>query len=410
MDPVRGRTIDAGPLRRRRPGTAPAAPRKKERPTQTAVFESSIFANYRLFFSTTKMLDKLEAIRLRYDNVNEELMQPNVMSDLKRYKSLNKEYKDLGKIVAEYRNYQQVLSNIENARQVISTEKDEDFREMAKAELDELLPEQERLEGAIKDLLLPKDPNDSKDVIMEIRAGAGGDEAALFAGDLQRMYLRFAEKQGWKMELVDAMEGTAGGYKEIILAVKGEDVYGKLKFESGVHRVQRVPATETQGRIHTSVASVVVMPEAEEFDIDLDMNDIRKDLFMSSGPGGQSVNTTYSAVRLTHLPTGLVAQCQDQKSQLKNFDKALAVLRSRIFEIELAKKNEAEGAIRKSMIGSGDRSDKVRTYNYPQGRVTDHRIGYTVHNLPSVMDGNVDDFVENLRIAESAERLKVGVS
>ncbi len=356
------------------------------------------------------MLDKLEAIRQRYDNVNEELMQPDVMSDLKRYKSLNKEYKDLGKIVVEYRNYQQVLSNIENARQVVSTEKDEDFREMAKAELDELLPEQERLEGAIKDLLLPRDPNDSKDVIMEIRAGAGGDEAALFAGDLQRMYLRFAEKQGWKMELVDAMEGTAGGYKEIILAVKGEDVYGKLKFESGVHRVQRVPATETQGRIHTSVASVVVMPEAEEFDIDLDMNDIRKDLFMSSGPGGQSVNTTYSAVRLTHLPTGLVAQCQDQKSQLKNFDKALAVLRSRIFEIELAKKNEAEGAIRKSMIGSGDRSDKVRTYNYPQGRVTDHRIGYTVHNLPSVMDGNVDDFVENLRIAESAERLKVGVS
>ncbi|MFD1467825.1 peptide chain release factor 1 [Hymenobacter caeli] len=356
------------------------------------------------------MLDKLEAIRLRYEDVNHELMQPEVMSDLKRYKSLNKEYKDLGKIVVEYRNYQQVLSNIENARQVISTEKDEDFREMAKAELDELMPEQDRLESAIKDLLIPKDPNDSKDVIMEIRAGAGGDEAALFAGDLQRMYLRFAEKQGWKMELVDAMEGTAGGYKEIILAVKGEDVYGKLKFESGVHRVQRVPATETQGRIHTSVASVVVMPEAEEFDIELDMNDIRKDLFMSSGPGGQSVNTTYSAVRLTHLPTGLVAQCQDQKSQLKNFDKALQVLRSRIFEIELAKKNEAEGAIRKSMIGSGDRSDKVRTYNYPQGRVTDHRIGYTVHNLPSVMDGNVDDFVENLRIAESAERLKVGVS
>ncbi|AWM34118.1 peptide chain release factor 1 [Hymenobacter nivis] len=356
------------------------------------------------------MLDKLEAIRLRYNDVSEELMQPDVMSDLKRYKSLNKEYKDLGKIVVEYRNYQQVLSNIENARQVISTEKDEDFREMAKAELDELGPEQDRLEAAIKNLLIPKDPNDSKDVIMEIRAGAGGDEAALFAGDLQRMYLRFAEKQGWKMELVDAMEGTAGGYKEIILAVKGEDVYGKLKFESGVHRVQRVPATETQGRIHTSVASVVVMPEAEEFDIDLDMNDIRKDLFMSSGPGGQSVNTTYSAVRLTHLPTGLVAQCQDQKSQLKNFDKALQVLRSRIFEIELAKKNEAEGAIRKSMIGSGDRSDKVRTYNYPQGRVTDHRIGYTVHNLPSVMDGNVDDFVENLRIAESAERLKVGVS
>ncbi|MGI4872298.1 MAG: peptide chain release factor 1 [Janthinobacterium lividum] len=356
------------------------------------------------------MLDKLEAIRERHDAVNHELMQPEVMSDMKRFKSLNKENKELGKIVTEYRAYQQVLSNIENARQVISTEKDEDFREMAKAELDELVPEQERLETVIKDLLIPKDPNDSKDVIMEIRAGAGGDEASLFAGDLQRMYLRFAEKQGWKMELVDAMDGTAGGYKEIVLAVKGEDVYGKLKFESGVHRVQRVPATETQGRIHTSVASIVVMPEAEEFDIDLDMNDIRKDLFMSSGPGGQSVNTTYSAVRLTHLPTGIVAQCQDQKSQLKNFDKALAVLRSRIFEIELAKKNEAEGAIRKSMIGSGDRSDKIRTYNYPQGRVTDHRIGYTVHNLPNVMDGNIDDFVEQLRLAESAERLKVGVS
>jgi peptide chain release factor 1 len=356
------------------------------------------------------MLDKLEAIRERHETVNHELMQPEVMSDMKRFKSLNKELKELGRIVVEYRAYQQVLSNIENARQVISTEKDEDYREMAKAELDELLPEQERLESVIKDLLIPKDPNDSKDVIMEIRAGAGGDEASLFAGDLQRMYLRFAEKQGWKMELVDAMEGTAGGYKEIVLAVKGEDVYGKLKFESGVHRVQRVPATETQGRIHTSVASIVVMPEAEEFDIELDMNDIRKDLFMSSGPGGQSVNTTYSAVRLTHLPTGIVAQCQDQKSQLKNFDKALQVLRSRIFEIELAKKNEAEGAIRKGMIGGGDRSDKIRTYNYPQGRVTDHRIGYTVHNLPNVMDGNIDDFVEQLRMAESAERLKVGVS
>ena len=356
------------------------------------------------------MLDKLEAIRERYETVNEELMQPDVMSDMKRYKTLNKENKDLGKIMVEYRAYQQVLSNIENARQVISTEKDEDFREMAKAELDELVPESERLEVALKDLLIPKDPNDSKDVIMEIRAGAGGDEASLFAGDLQRMYLRFAEKQGWKMELVDAMEGTSGGYKEIVLAVKGEDVYAKLKFESGVHRVQRVPATETQGRIHTSVASIVVMPEAEEFDIELDMNDIRKDLFMSSGPGGQSVNTTYSAVRLTHIPTGIVAQCQDQKSQLKNFDKALQVLRSRIFEIELAKKNEAEGAIRKSMIGGGDRSDKIRTYNYPQGRVTDHRIGYTVYNLPSVMDGNIDDFVEQLRLAESAERLKVGVA
>ncbi|SMB83946.1 bacterial peptide chain release factor 1 (bRF-1) [Hymenobacter roseosalivarius DSM 11622] len=356
------------------------------------------------------MLEKLEAIRQRYDDVNEQLMQPEAMSDMKRYKSLNKEYKDLGRIVTEYRRYQEVLSNIEGARAVISTEKDEDFREMAKAELDELVPEQERLETVIKDLLLPKDPNDSKDVIMEIRAGAGGDEAAIFAGDLQRMYMRYAEKQNLRMDLIDATEGTSGGYKEIILSVKGEDVYGKLKFESGVHRVQRVPATETQGRIHTSVASIVVMPEAEELDVEIDMNDVRKDLFMSSGPGGQSVNTTYSAVRLTHLPTGLVAQCQDQKSQLKNFDKALQVLRSRIYEIELAKKNEAEGAQRKSMIGGGDRSDKIRTYNYPQGRVTDHRIGYTVYNLASVMEGNIDDFVEQLRIAESAERLREGVS
>ncbi|RYU81057.1 peptide chain release factor 1 [Hymenobacter persicinus] len=356
------------------------------------------------------MLDKLEAIRQRYEDVNEQLMQPEAMSDMKRYKSLNKEYKDLGKIVTEYRNYQQVLSNIEGAREVIATEKDEDFRQMAKEELETLLPEQERLEEVIKELLIPKDPNDSKDIIMEIRAGAGGDEAAIFAGDLQRMYMRFAERMGWKMELVDATEGTSGGYKEIILAVKGEDVYGKLKFESGVHRVQRVPATETQGRIHTSVASIVVMPEAEELDVQIDMNEVRKDLFMSSGPGGQSVNTTYSAVRLTHLPTGIVAQCQDQKSQLKNFDKALQVLRSRLYEIELAKKNEAEGAQRKSMIGGGDRSDKIRTYNYPQGRVTDHRIGYTVYNLASVMEGNIDDFVEQLRIAESAERLQEGVS
>ncbi|WP_400192837.1 peptide chain release factor 1 [Hymenobacter sp. B81] len=356
------------------------------------------------------MLDKLEAINQRFNDVSQQLLDGDVMSDMKRYKALNKEYKDLNKIVTEYKAYQKVLSDIESARDVVANEKDQDFRQMAKEELEVLLPEQERLEGVIKDLLIPKDPNDSKDIIMEIRGGAGGDEAALFAGDLQRMYMRFAEKQGWKMELIDAMEGTAGGYKEIIVAVRGEDVYAKLKFESGVHRVQRVPATETQGRIHTSVASVVVMPEAEELDVELDMNDIRKDLFMSSGPGGQSVNTTYSAVRLTHLPTGIVAQCQDQKSQLKNFDKALQVLRSRIYEIELAKKNEAEGAARKSMIGGGDRSDKIRTYNYPQGRVTDHRIGYTVYNLSSVMDGNIDDFVEQLRIAESAERLKEGTT
>jgi peptide chain release factor 1 len=356
------------------------------------------------------MLDKLEAIKERFEDVSQQLIQPDAMSDMKKYKSLNKEYKDLEKIVVEYKKYLSLLSNIENAKQVISTEKDEEFREMAKEELDELLPQQDEMEELIKNLLIPKDPNDSKDIIIEIRAGAGGDEASIFAGDLHRMYSRFAEKQGWKMDLIDAQEGTSGGYKEIISSISGEDVYGKLKFESGVHRVQRVPATETQGRIHTSVASVIVLPEVEEFDIELSMNDIRKDLFCASGPGGQSVNTTYSAVRLTHLPTGLVAQCQDQKSQLKNFDKALKVLRSRVYEMELAKKNEEEGAQRKSMVGGNDRSDKIRTYNYPQGRVTDHRIGYTVYNLPNVMDGQIDDFIEELRIAESAERLKEGVA
>jgi len=356
------------------------------------------------------MLDKLEAIKERFDDVSQQIIQPDAMSDMKKYKALNKEFKDLEKIVIEYKKYLNLLGNIENARQVIATEKDEEFREMAKEELDELMPQQEELEELIKNLLIPKDPNDSKDIIIEIRAGAGGDEASIFAGDLHRMYSRFAEKHGWRMELIDAQEGTSGGFKEIISSISGEDVYGKLKFESGVHRVQRVPATETQGRIHTSVASVIVLPEVEEFDIELNMNDIRKDLFCASGPGGQSVNTTYSAVRLTHLPSGIVAQCQDQKSQLKNFDKALKVLRSRVYEMELAKKNEEEGAQRKSMVGGNDRSDKIRTYNYPQGRVTDHRIGYTVYNLPNVMDGAIDDFVEELRIAESAEKLKEGVA
>ncbi|WP_114784678.1 peptide chain release factor 1 [Botryobacter ruber] len=356
------------------------------------------------------MLDKLEAINQRFEEVSQQLIQPDVVSDLKKFKALNKEYKDLDKIVTEYKKYKNLLSNIESAKQVIATEKDEEFREMAKEELDELLPQREAMEENLKELLIPKDPNDSKDIIMEIRAGAGGDEASLFAGDLYRMYSRLAEKMGWRMELIDATEGTAGGYKEIIVGISGEDVYGKMKFESGVHRVQRVPATETQGRIHTSVASVVVLPEVEEFDVELDMNDIRKDLFCASGPGGQSVNTTYSAVRLTHIPSGVVAQCQDQKSQIKNFEKALKVLRSRVYEIELAKKNEAEGAQRKSMVGSGDRSDKIRTYNYPQGRVTDHRIGLTVYNLPAVMDGGVEDFIEQLRIAENAEKLKEGAA
>jgi peptide chain release factor 1 len=356
------------------------------------------------------MLDQLEAISERFDEVAQQIVQPEAVSDQKRFMKMSKEYKDLEKIVVQYRAYQQLLEEIENAKQVIATEKDEDFREMAKGELDELLPRRDALEETLKEMLMPKDPNDSKNVILEIRGGTGGDEAAIFAGDIFRMYQRFCEKMGWKMSLVDFTEGTSGGYKEIITEIEGDDVYGKLKFESGVHRVQRVPATETQGRIHTSAASVAVLPEAEEVDVDINMNDIRKDTFCSSGAGGQSVNTTYSAVRLTHIPTGLVVQCQDERSQLKNFDKALTVLRSRIYEIELQKHNDAIASQRKTMVGSGDRSDKIRTYNYPQSRVTDHRIGMTVHNLSAVMDGDIGDFIEQLRIAENAERLKEGAT
>ncbi|GAL87187.1 peptide chain release factor 1 [Sporocytophaga myxococcoides] len=355
------------------------------------------------------MIDKLEAIKKRFEEVSELIIQPEAMADMKKYSALGKEYKELEKIVQVYQKYKGILDNIESAKKVLETEKDPDFREMAKVELDELVPEKDKMEEVVKEMLIPKDPNDSKNVILEIRAGTGGDEAAIFAGDLHRMYQRLAEIMGWKLELLDYTEGTSGGYKEIICTVSGEDVYGKLKFESGVHRVQRVPATETQGRVHTSAATVVALPEVEDVEIDINMNDIRKDTFCSSGPGGQSVNTTYSAIRLTHIPTGVVVQCQDEKSQIKNFDKALKVLRSRLYEIELQKQNEEIGAQRKSLVGSGDRSDKIRTYNYPQGRVTDHRIGYTVYNLPVVMDGHIEDFIEQLRIAENAERLKEGV-
>ncbi|TAE29397.1 MAG: peptide chain release factor 1 [Cytophagales bacterium] len=356
------------------------------------------------------MLDQLEAIRERFEEVAQQIVQPEVVSDQKRFMKLSKEYKDLDKIVTQHNAYKQLLAEIENAKEIIATEKDEDFRELAKAELDELVPRREPLEELLKEMLMPKDPNDSKNIILEVRGGTGGDEAAIFAGDIFRMYQRFCEKQGWRMSIVDFTEGSSGGYKEIVAEVEGEDVYGKMKFESGVHRVQRVPATETQGRIHTSAASVAVLPEAEEVDVELNMNDIRKDTFCSSGAGGQSVNTTYSAVRLTHIPTGMVVQCQDERSQLKNFDKALTVLRSRIYEIELQKHNDAIASQRKTMVGSGDRSDKIRTYNYPQSRVTDHRIGLTVYNLPSVMDGDIADFIEQLRIAENAERLKEGVA
>ena len=354
------------------------------------------------------MLEKLEAIHQRWKDVEGELSSPDVMSDMKRFAQLNKEYKDLAKIVDEYYIYRNIVSNIETNKEILATEKDEDFREMAKSELDELLVKQDEKEEEIRLMLIPKEPEDAKHAIVEIRGGTGGDEAALFAGDLYRMYMRYCEKRGWKTELVDYTEGTAGGYKEIVFNVLAEDAYGTLKYESGVHRVQRVPDTETQGRVHTSAASVVVLPEADEFDIELNPSDIRKDLFCASGPGGQSVNTTYSAVRLTHIPSGIIAQCQDQKSQLKNYDKALQVLRSRIYEMELQKHLEEISKKRKTMVSTGDRSAKVRTYNYPQGRVTEHRISLTMYNLPGVMNGDIQEILEALQFAENAEKLKEG--
>lgn len=356
------------------------------------------------------LLDKLEAIKQRFEDVEKELSSADVMSDMKRFAQLNREYKELQRIVEQYHIYKNLQSNLDHARVLVSNEKDEEFRELAKAELEQLIEENEKMEEDIRLMLIPVDPEDSKNAIVEIRAGTGGDEASIFAGDLYRMYTKFCERKGLKIELVDFTDGTAGGFKEIIINVSGENAYGTMKYESGVHRVQRVPQTETQGRVHTSAATVVVLPEADEFDVDLKTNDIRKDLFCSSGPGGQSVNTTYSAVRLTHIPTGIVAQCQDQKSQIKNYEKALAVLRSRIYEVEFNKRMEEQSRKRKTMVSSGDRSAKIRTYNYPQSRITDHRIGMTMYNLQAFMDGDIQEMIDALQLAENAERLKEGVS
>ena len=356
------------------------------------------------------MLDKLEAINLKYLAIEEQMNQPEVMSDMKRYVKLNKDYKDLQPVIAAYKEYKNTLENIDNAKEVLNKEKDEEFREMAKEELNTLIEKRDKMEDDIRLLLVPSDPQDSKNAIFEIRAGTGGDEASIFAGDLYRMYLKFFEKKGWKVELVDFTEGTVGGYKEVVLNIIGDGVYGQMKYESGVHRVQRVPQTETQGRVHTSAASVVVLPEAEEFDVELKQSDIRKDTFCSSGPGGQSVNTTYSAIRLTHIPSGIVVSCQDQKSQIKNLEKAMVVLRTRLFELEYNKYLEEMSSKRKTMVSTGDRSAKIRTYNYPQSRVTDHRINYTMYNLPSFMDGDLQDLLDALQLAENAERLKEAVS
>ncbi|MBD0399800.1 peptide chain release factor 1 [Flammeovirga sp. EKP202] len=352
------------------------------------------------------MLDKLEKIKERFDQVSEDLVKPETVSDMKLYAKLNKEYKDLDKVVKKYFEYKNMLEGITEAKQILEEEKDPELREMAKMELDELQEGIPGIEEELKMLLIPKDPNDSKNAIFEIRAGAGGDEASIFAGDLLRMYQRFCEKHKWKLSITDFVDGTSGGFNKIVANIQGEDAYGMLKYEAGVHRVQRVPATESQGRIHTSVASVAVLPEMDDVEIELNMSDIRRDEFCSSGPGGQSVNTTYSAIRLTHLPTGIIVQCQDEKSKLKNYDKALKELKSRLYAIEEKKRQEEIGAERKSMVGSGARSDKIRTYNYPQGRVTDHRINHSVFNLPIVMDGELQDFIDRLRIADNLEKME----
>lgn len=356
------------------------------------------------------MLEKLEAIKKKWTDIEQKINDPSVMADMKLYIKLNKEYKDLRPIVEAYDELKTIISHIESAREILKNEKDEDFRALAKEELDVLTQRREELEEKIRLLLIPADPTDSKNAIVEIRAGTGGDEASLFAGDLYRMYVKYAESKGWQVEFVDATEGTVGGFKEVIFNIKGENVYGQMKYESGVHRVQRVPVTETQGRIHTSAASVVVLPEADEFDIELNPADIRKETFCSSGPGGQSVNTTYSAVRLTHIPTGIVATCQDEKSQIKNYQKALSVLRSRIYELEYKKYLDDIASKRRTMVSTGDRSAKIRTYNFPQGRVTDHRIGLTLYNLQSILDGNIQELIDQLQLAENAERLKAETS
>lgn len=325
------------------------------------------------------ILTRLDGLKLKYEEIGQKLTDPEVIADVKQFIQFNKEYRELEPIIEASERYRTAIANLAEAKDILANDKDEEMREMARGEIAELEPKIETLEEEIKLLLIPKDPQDAKNAIVEIRGGTGGDEAAIFAGDLMRMYTKYIESKGWKYEITSFSEGTAGGYKEVVMKVTGNNVYGTLKYESGVHRVQRVPQTETQGRVHTSAASVAVLPEAEEFDVEISMNDIRKDIFCASGPGGQSVNTTYSAIRLTHIPTGIVVQCQDQKSQLKNFDKAFEELRTRVFNLEYSKYLDEIASKRKTMVSTGDRSAKIRTYNYPQGRITDHRINYTIY-------------------------------
>ena len=352
------------------------------------------------------LIEKIDIVEKRYDEIYQMISKPEVIANQKKYIELNKELKELGKLVDKGRLYKDAIDQKKEAEEYISSSDDKDMIEMAKEQLEISKESINNLEDEIKIMLIPKDPDDSKNVVVEIRAGTGGDEASIFAGDLFRMYSKFAQDKKWKISVVDTSEGTAGGFKEVIFEIAGEDVYGVLKYESGVHRVQRVPQTETQGRVHTSAATVMVLPEAEEFDVEINMNEVRVDYFCSSGPGGQSVNTTYSAVRLTHEPTGVVAQCQDQKSQHKNKEKAMKVLRSRLYEIELNKRMESDSQKRNELVKSGDRSAKIRTYNYPQGRVTDHRIGLTLYDLPKILDGDVSKLIDEIQLFINTEKLK----
>ena len=352
------------------------------------------------------MLEKLNIVKQRFDEVNDLIIQPDIISDQKLYVQLNKEYKELSLLMEKRDAYISMQNTIDEAQEILSGETDPEMIEMAKMELESAQELKPKLEDEIRFLLVPKDPEDAKNAVVEIRAGTGGDEASIFAGDLHRMYTKYCESKGWQVSVVDYNEGTSGGFKEIIFEVNGEDVYGTLKYEAGVHRVQRVPQTETQGRVHTSAATVMVLPEAEEFDVELDMTEVRIERTTSTGPGGQSVNTTYSAIKLHHEPTGMIVSCQDQKSSHKNLEKALKVLRSRLYELELAKKMEADSQKRKSMVSSGDRSAKIRTYNYPQGRVTDHRINLTLYDLGNIIDGDIQKIIDELQLVRNTEKLQ----
>jgi len=352
------------------------------------------------------IIGKLEVIEIRFQEVGKLITDPDIIADMQRYVKLNKEYKDLEEIVGVYVEYKNVTDNIRSSKEVLAAEEDPEFREMAKMELEELEPKREELEEKIKYLLIPKDPEDDKNVILELRAGTGGDEACIFVEDVFRMYTMYFKEKGWTYEVINSHEGGTKGYKEISMNVEGEGIYGTLKFESGVHRVQRVPETESQGRVHTSAITVAVLPEAEEVDVELNMTEVKRDTFRASGAGGQHVNKTESAIRLTHLPTGIVVECQDGRSQHKNLEKAISVLRSRLYQQELDKKNEERAAQRKSLVSTGDRSAKIRTYNYPQGRITDHRINKTIYNLSAFMNGDIQEMIDALKMAENAERMK----